>query len=93
MATVPRKQCDVFKTYNKIERFQVRLYEADDKDVAQAGGPLLLVTKDLSPRALERLKKFIRRGMAPPTEMADDNAEPETPNTEDGKDAGTEPTT
>lgn len=87
MATVQRKQCDVFGSFNNIERFRVMVFKVDEHDIA-GPDPLRVVTKDLCPRALGRLDNFIVRGMRPPSEK--DTVEPETPIEEDATVAGTQ---
>ena len=61
MAEYTGKKCDVFGTLKNVRRFGVVIRDvADNNNVYENAA-------DLSPRALERLLKFVRRGISPPT--------------------------
>ena len=63
MALVTKRQCDVFKTTKNVERYCVNVCQMGDDDKELA---IWREERDLSPRGLARLKKFIRHGLTPP---------------------------
>ncbi len=69
MATVTKKECDVFKTQNNVARYKISLTKLGDGE--ELSSSALDEEFDLCDRALARLKKFIKRGTTPPSEKAD----------------------
>ncbi len=76
MATVTKKQCDVFGTLNNVRSFRIKVLEAsEDSDGYVA---MRSFDVDMSPRALARLVKFIDRGTTPPSKKKSDDHDSKT---------------
>lgn len=72
--TTTKKHCDVFGTTKDVRTFQVVIYEGDRLKDADNLNEFGSWKADLSPRGLERLKKFIGRGITKPNGKDGDSA-------------------
>lgn len=68
--------CDIFATTHKVSRYRLILTTLADDELTDSDVEEVSVLIDLCPRALIRLKKFVRRGLVPPPKDETDN-EPE----------------
>lgn len=57
--------CDVLGTSKNVKSYRVQVHVADTENGDPQGPPLLDLTADLSPRAVDRLTKWVSRGMRP----------------------------
>ena len=64
MATVTKKECDVFETTKNVDVINVHVSKQTEDGVET---PVTTHNGDLGPRALLRLLKKIQDGMSPPT--------------------------
>lgn len=64
MATVVRKQCDVFGTFNDV--IETKIVYSEQMD-GGAWVDVRTVEKQMCPRAIARSLKFIERGTTPPS--------------------------
>jgi hypothetical protein len=65
MATESVKRCDVFDTKGDVRTYDVQINEIKEGG-EPAHTPFFFKSLDLSPRALERLKGFVERGIKKP---------------------------
>ena len=70
MATETIKRCDIFGTVG-AERYEVCIRPVDAEGKVVSGDPVLVSQLDLSKRGLGRLEKFVKRGLAMPSNGAD----------------------
>ena len=59
------RECDVFGTVRDVEKYYITIAKSAD-DTGKVVDAMFEEV-DLSPRGLARLKKFINRGLLPPT--------------------------
>lgn len=64
MAEFTGRKCDIYGTVQGVQNYGISI-------VNEKGEPIIDESKDLSKRALTRLKKFIDRGLRPTNEEGD----------------------
>lgn len=67
VVTRTRTECDVFGTCKDVKKYEIVVRELD-AETGQWEEWYTSVPLDLSPRGLDRLKKFITRGTTPPSQ-------------------------
>lgn len=66
MADVKLKECDIFETLSKANRkVTVAMHDGDDMGYDEKT-LLFRLPLDMSPRAIERAKNFLKRATTPP---------------------------